>query len=151
MDNYPTHKTPKMPPPPSSVIFTAVYLVWPFAGLGQKFVGSRWGHRFSAVGWGVGRRRIPTPMPNDSKRARTCNTARLHGESTRNRSRSAGVEGRNECHLLRTGSLHPDKKLRNAVYLIVVGPVWKCEQLHQEGSEPRGISRQMNMAIFDFG
>jgi hypothetical protein len=47
-------------------------------------------------------------------------------------------------------TLGPQKKLRDAVDLIVVAGVWKCEQLIEEVAKPGGVFGQADVTRLDF-
>ena len=45
----------------------------------------------------------------------------------------------------------PIQELRDAVDLVVMSPIWKCEQFKQEGVKPVGFAWEMDVSCFDLG
>ena len=45
----------------------------------------------------------------------------------------------------------PLQELRDTVDLVVMSPIWKCEQFKQEAIEPIGFAREMDVSGFDLG
>ena len=45
----------------------------------------------------------------------------------------------------------PLQELRDTVDLVVMSPIWKCQQFKQEGVEPVGFAREMDVSGFDLG
>src|SRR5262245_58498802 len=51
------------------------------------------------------------------------------------------------------GHLHggPLEKLRYTIDLVVIPPIWKCQQFKQECVEPISLAREIDVSCFDFG
>jgi hypothetical protein len=45
----------------------------------------------------------------------------------------------------------PIEKLRNTIDLVVISPMWKCQQFKQEGVKPISLAREIDVSSFDFG
>ena len=41
----------------------------------------------------------------------------------------------------------PLEKLRNTIDLVVISPIWKCQQFKQEGVEPISLAREIDVSM----